>query len=309
MKYNARVGFSVNPELELAVRDTPGSKKVLERMDFCLSGSSGNVAMAIKRLGGCPHLLGLVAARHEETLACKLLDEAVRQNKMPFTPIRVLAQTNVCVIPVIGEANGVLWGKRNKIVHSEVPKALQKLAKQEIGISPNIFTVITGLRSVEIAFAKTLLTRTQAGFRVLNAKDTLCGARREFKKILPLVDLLVLNHREFDEIGMTLSRLHSHGPRIVVVTHGESGGMFHFHSGQNMFLFNPVSFLGGKFETGAGDWFLGALVSELIRLRESVFTVKPEQFQRAIDFAARVAGKKITIPGGGNGPTRSQLRN
>ncbi len=307
MKYNAVVGFSVNPELELAVESTPGPKKVLRSMSFCLSGSSGNVAMALKRLGSRPHLLGLVATNHGENLEDKLLGEAIRQSRVLFMPIRVLSQTNVCVIPVIGKANGVLWGKRNRIVHSAVPKALQDLAKPEIGVGPHTFTVVTGLRAVEIVFAKTLLSKAQNGFRVLNAKDTLCGSR-DFKKILPLVDLLVLNHREFGETGMTLSELHSCGPRIVVVTHDKKGGMFSFRSGYRS-QFQPVTFTGGKFETGAGDWFLGALVSELITLRESVSGVKPEQFQAVVDFAAKVAGRKITMTGGGNGPTRSQLRN
>lgn len=304
MNNNAVVGFSVNPELELVVRDTSGPKKVLRSMSFCLSGASGNVAMALKKLGGHPHLLGLVTAGHQETLADKLLGEVIRQSKMPFTSIRVLAQTNVCVIPVIGQTNGVLWGKRNRIVHSAVPKALRDLARPKIG--QHTFTIITSLRAVEIVFAKALLARTQDGFRVLNANGIFCE-RKEFKKILSLVDLLVLNQREFSETGMNLSELHNCGPKIVVVTHDKEGGMFSFHFGHHS-QFKPVDFPGGKFETGAGDWFLGALVSELIRLRKSVATVTPEQFQKVVDFAARVAGKKITMSGGGNGPTRSQLR-
>lgn len=308
MKYNAIVGFSVNAELELAVKNTPGPKKALDHMGLCLSGSSGNVTMALKKLGNHPHLLGLVAVRGGE-MADRLLDEAVAQSDVTFTPVRVLAHTNICVIPVVGKANGEAWGKRNQVVHSVVPRALQNLPRPEIGVGPGpqTFTVITGLRAVETVFAKTLLARTQPGYRVLNAKDTCC-AGRELKKILPLVDLLVLNWREFKETGMEFSELHSRGPRIIVVTDGERGGLFHFHSGQSVYLFNPVSFPGGRFETGAGDWFLGALVSELIRIRKSVFTVNPMQFQEVVNFATKVAGKKITIPGGGNGPTRSQLR-
>jgi|GEM_PF-1059402 len=308
MKYDAVVGFSVNAELELAVKDTPGPKKVLKRMDFCLSGSSGNVVMALKKLGSRPHLLGLVTARSQKTLADKLLGEAIVQNKVSFTPIRVLSQSNICVIPVVGDTNGVLWGKRNQIVRSAIPKALRAIQRLGSGVGPNTFTVITGLRAVEVVFAKTLLEMTQTGFRVLNAKDTLCE-RMDFERILPLVDLLVLNRYEFNETGMELSELHGFGrPKIIVVTDDEKGGMFSFHSGHKSH-FKPVSFRGGRFETGAGDWFLGAMISELVRLRKSVDTVSLKEFQGVVDFAAKVAGKKITMPGGGNGPTRFQLRN
>ena len=303
----AVVGFSVNPELELAVENTLGPKKVLKRMNCCVSGSSGNVKMALNKLGGRSHLFGLVAAG-PDTFADKLLGEAIDRRGVAITPLRVLAETNICVIPIMGNMNGVAWGKRNRIVQSAVPKALQRLTRViDIVVGTRTFSVITSLRSVEAVFATTLLARTSPGFRVLNAKDSLCS-RREFKEILPLVDLLVLNQREFEETGMEISELHKCGPRIVVVTHDRKGGMFSLNSGHQS-RFKRVDFPGGRFETGAGDWFLGALVSELIRLRESVLTIKPRQFHRMIDFAARVAGKKITMPGGGNGPTRSQLRN
>lgn len=301
---NAVVGFSVNAELELAVQDTPGPKKVLNRMGVCLSGSSGNITIALQNLGAKAHLLGLVAVSELETLESRLLKETLKKSEVPFTPLKVLTQTNICVVPVIGNKNGVAWGKRNKIVHNSIPRALKDLT-DFVGIGPRTFSIVTSLRLVEIVFAKTLLARTQTGFRVLNAKDTLC-ARKEFKRILQLVDLLVLNQREFDETGMKLSELHKRGPRIIVVTHDSKGGIFSFNSGHSSH-FKPHSFTGGKFETGAGDWFLGALVSELIRLEESALTIKSESFQKVVDFAARVAGKKITMPGGGNGPTRFQL--
>jgi len=117
----------------------------------------------------------------------------------------------------------------------------------------------------------------------------------------------VLNQHEFRQTSMELSELHACGPKIVVVTHDKEGGKFSFNYGVCC-KFNPISFPGGVFETGAGDWFLGGLISELIKLKESVFSVKPDQLKTVIDFAARVAGKKVTIPGGGNGPSRHQLR-
>ncbi|MFA6257443.1 MAG: PfkB family carbohydrate kinase [Candidatus Paceibacterota bacterium] len=306
-KFDAVIGVSVNPEMELVIENTPGPKKVLKCMTCCLSGSSGNTATAIKCLGGCPHLLGLVSAYEKEDVADVLLRSAVLKGKVPFTAIPILSETNHAIIPVIGESNDEVWGKKGDIVHSELPQALRILAGPEIGIGPQTFVVITGLRAVEILFAKALLSQAKVkkGFRVLNAKDTLC-ANKEFKKILPLVDLLVLNKREFEETGMGFSQIHKCGPKIVVVTHDKEGGIFSFSNYR--ISFKPVSFSGGRFETGAGDWFLGAMISELVRLRESVLTIQLKQFMGVINFAARVAGKKITMAGGGNGPSRHQLR-
>lgn len=304
--YDAAVGFSVNPEVGLIIEDVPGPKKPVKD-PFCLSGSSGNVATAIKKLGGNPHLLGLVSV-HGKGHADRTLDEAVTQSEIRFTPIRALNQTNICYIPIRGGVNGEAWGKHSQMVHSAVPEALQELAKSEIGIGPETFTAITSLRPTQGVFASTLLERTQPGFRVLNAKNPNTPyARREFKKFLLLVDLLVINEMEWRGIGMNLPELHSSGPRLIVVTQDKEGGLFSIGS-EVMGRFRPVHFPGGQFETGAGDWFLGAVISELIRLKESALTVKPEQFQKVVDFAAKVAGKKITMPGGGNGPTRSQLR-
>lgn len=307
--FDAVVGVSVNPELGLVVEDTPGPKKILRDVSCCLSGSSGNTATAIKKLGSHPHLLGLVGVNSQEEIAGKLLHDVINGSGMSFfTPIPVLDHTNFAAIPVAGESNGEVWGKKGEIVHTAMTHALHSLARPEIGVGPQTFVVVTSLRAPEVPFAKALLSQAQPGFRVLNAKDTLC-ASKEFRKILPLVDLLVLNRHEFDETKMALACLHDLGPKVIIVTYGEYGGMFSCNTSSLCLSlnYNPVKFSGGKFETGAGDWFLGALISELIRLKESVFSIKPEQFKEVVDFAAKVAGKKITIPGGGNGPSRHQL--
>jgi hypothetical protein len=309
--YNAVVGVSVNSEFELVVKDASGSKKELDMsLCPCPSGSSGNTNGAIRRLGGNSHLVGLVEVNYdqeEETLESLLLKRVIKQGGVSFTPVPVLSKTNVAAIPIIKGINGEVWGKKGKIIHSMVPSALQILKGPSVRIGPNTFSVVTGLRKVELPFAKALLDRTEAGFRVLNAKATLCAISREFKKILKLVDLLVLNRREFEETGMELSELYDCGPKLTIVTDDSDGGMFSFGRYEER-LFKPVCFPGGKFETGAGDWFLGALISEFIRLKKSTKTIELGEFENAINFAARVAGKKITIPGGGNGPSRHQLR-
>ncbi|MFA6177514.1 MAG: PfkB family carbohydrate kinase [Candidatus Paceibacterota bacterium] len=311
--YDAVVGVSVNPEMELTVENTAGPKKTLRCMTCCLSGSSGNTATAIKCLGGCPHLVGLVGTEFQSSKKVEdiLLRNVIEKGGVPFTPLEVLSETNHAVIPVISESNGEVWGKKGNLVHSVVSETLQDLAGPEVGIGPNTFVVITGLRAVEMPFAEALLFQAQPGYRLLNAKDTLC-ASKEFKKILPLVDILVLNKREFDETGMDLRKIHSYGPRIIVVTAADKGGLFSLspilwsHYWEE---WKAVSYPGGIYETGAGDWFLGALVSELIRLKESAsIVINSQKFSEIISFAAKVAGKKVTIPGGGNGPSRHQLR-
>lgn len=308
-EFNVVVGFSINPEFALEVEDTTGPKKVLKHIGLSLAGSSGNFLGAGENLGipSCS-LLGLVAVNfdNDETLESFLLRKAIKERGVSFSPIRVLSDTNIAAIPIINGINGEVWGKKGNIVHSAVPQALQYINGLDIGIGLNTYSVATGVRPVEILFVEPLLARTEKGYRVLNPKYTLCS-HREFKKILSLVDLLVLNQHEFEQTNMGFWELHNHGPRIVVVTHDKEGGMFSFKHRSSK-RYKPISFPGGIYETGAGDWFLGALISELIRLKESVLTIEPDQFSKVIDFAARVAGKKITMAGGGNGPSRHQLR-
>ena len=316
--YDAVVGVSVNSEFELIVKDTLGPKKELDMsLCPCPSGSSGNTDGAIRILGGNSHLLGLVEVNYgqeEEALESLLLKRVVKQSGASFTPIPVLSNTNIAAIPIVEGKNGEVWGKKGQVVPSTVPQALQILAGPEIGIGPQTFVTITGLRIAEMLFAEALLSQAQPGFRVLNAKEYFC-ASRVFKKILSLVDLLVLNRREFQATGVGIRGLHDLGPKVIVVTDAEYGGMFsimtnNFPIGYNHPIsvgYSPVYFPGGKYETGAGDWFLGALISELIRLEKSVNAIGWKEFLEVVNFSARVAGKKVTIPGGGNGPSRLEL--
>lgn len=308
MKHNdAVVGFSVNPELKVVIGQKQGPKKPLLETSYYLSGSSGNVATAIKKLGALSHVLGLVGMSKRQTLADILLPEIIQQSGVSFTPIKILAETNLCIIPTSEHQNKVLWGKRNDVVQSAIPKVLRDLKRPEIGMGQNTFAVITGLRVSEMMLAKALFQKAQTGFRVLSPNHSLLCAKKELMNILPLVDLLVLNNAGFKATGLSLTKMHSYGPRIIVITHDRRGGSFSFPSGL-LHKFEVVSFSGGHFETGAGDWFLGALIAELTRIGESIIAIRPDQFKVAIKFAARVAGKKLTMSGGGNGPTRRQLQ-
>ncbi|MDD5721361.1 MAG: carbohydrate kinase family protein [Candidatus Pacebacteria bacterium] len=308
--FDAVVGVSVNSEFELVVKDTPGPKKELDiSLCSCPSGSSGNADGAIRNLGGHSSLVGLVEVNYdkeEETLESLLLKRVVKQSGVSFTPVPVLSKTNIAAIPIIKGSNGQVWGKKGEIIHSEVSQALQILSGPEVGIGPKTFVVITGLRAVELPFAKALLSQAQKGYSVLNAKESFCKSR-EFKKILPLVDLLVLNQREFFSTGMCFSEIYDCGPTHMVMTDSDKGGMLYFGRGYYE-KFAPVKFPNNNYETGAGDWFLGALVSELIRRKISTETMTLNKFRNVVAFAARVAGKKITMTGGGNGPSRHQLR-
>ncbi|OHA23215.1 MAG: hypothetical protein A3G52_04850 [Candidatus Taylorbacteria bacterium RIFCSPLOWO2_12_FULL_43_20] len=305
-KHKVVVGFSVNPEFEINVGgDAKEPKKTLRRFSGRLSGSSGNVAIALQTLGVSPRLLGLVGVSpvHENSWEGKFFDELVRSSGFSFWGIPALQRTNIAAIPVVNEKNGEVWGRRNGVLRHAIRPALRML--ESFGSNKQAFAVVTSLRGGELPFATSLLAATQEGYRVLNAKDTLCR-RPGFVRLLRIVDVVVLNRQEFAATNMSYDAIHRRGPKIVVVTHDKDGGYCSFCG--KIFSFAPHSFKGGVFETGAGDWFLGALVAELIRHEENAASCSMNQFRDIIDFSAKVAGKKITMSGGSNGPTRVQLR-
>jgi sugar/nucleoside kinase (ribokinase family) len=173
-----------------------------------------------------------------------------------------------------------------------------------------MFRVATGVRPSEIGLVRALFSNAEPGYRVLNPNLLLCSERAAVSALLAISDVLVLNKNEYHELarlfGIALvSDVHRLGPQTVVLTLDEQGGICS-HKGSEM-RYSAVRYAQAEekiYPPGAGDWFLGGFVSSL---STGTLSLSVTQIHHALRFAAQVSGKKVTMPGAGNGPTLASL--
>lgn len=294
------VGTSVNAEVVYRFDGSnPDEKIPLQDFSVQLSGSSGDVAIALNQLGAVSHLLGLVAAKEDDRLA--LLQLAIKKHKINSTLLPCLNKTSIAVLPcddtsgknrVIGQRGGV------------IPERISDIAQMIVNEAASFgWRIATGIRAEEIPFAQALLG-TNKGKRVLNPNFTLCRDQ-ELEALLPFVDILVLNKNEMAVSRTTFKKCHELGTSLVIVTEDENGGQYSLRGEVGRFTPAKVS-SSALYLAGAGDWFLGGFLSfcDLAHLDAASDAV---DIERALAFGARVAAKKITMKGAGNGPMLSEI--
>ncbi len=303
---NAVVGFSVNPEV-VGVCDSrgKGEKLPLLALSVDLAGAAANVAIALNAFGCFPLILGLTGKNGDETL---LLDWAVRKAKIPFKPIEVLDHTSIALLPIDKAApSSRVLGRKGVVVSEKVSIAVHQIRESVAGV--NSWRIAVGVRPSEVELAQGLFFESVPGKRILSPHFSFCEkeSRDALFHSLSSVDLFILNQLEYEKLGVGKPKeLHRFGPSVVIVTQDERGGYCSFRGESSQFDSVKYS-TNGVYPTGAGDWFLGGLLSAFISREVTLETIKRETFLECLHFAAKVAGKKVTIPGGGKGPTSEEL--
>lgn len=265
-----------------------------------LSGSSADVAIALRNMGRSPLLLGLVGRETgDEDL---LLRAVLERNAIPFEGLRLLDRTSIAVLPVDRSGKSRVVGRRGNIL----PELMED-AESSVGVrvgSSETFRIATGVRSCEARLVHALFKGAAPGFRVLNPNIALCKEKETLLSLLRETDVLIVNENEYQEMGMPHpSELHAFGPGTVIVTWATRGGICSHRGTQIQYV--AVNCPGEKtYLPGAGDWFLGGFLSAF---DGSVSEATPVFMKDALTFAAIVAGKKVTMSGAGNGPTKSSL--
>lgn len=292
------VGTAVNAEVVYYYDgSSPDEKIPLQDFSIQLSGSSGDVAIALSQLGAFSHLLGLIADKEDDQSA--LLRLALKKHRVGSTLLPCLDKTSIAVLPCddSSEKSRVI-GRRGDVIPERIPTIVNLITDEAACFE---WRVATGVREREIAEA---LLGTNKGKRVLNPNFMLCQ-NQGLEALLPFVDILVLNKNEMAVSRMTFKKCHEAGTSLVIVTEDEDGGQYSLRGKVGRFA--PVKITGNAFyPAGAGDWFLGGFLS-FCELEHTDATSTAIDIERALAFGAKVAAKKISMKGAGNGPMLSEV--
>jgi sugar/nucleoside kinase (ribokinase family) len=268
-----------------------------------IGGTSANVALAIQTFGGSSKLLSLTG--EGDDFETHTLEYVLRNCKIPYKNFPILTTSHIALLPDDGIQTKKVFGLKGKILQDKLEGTFLEIEK-EVGQ----YRIATGVRVEEVELVKYLFNK-HAGFRSLNPRMELIKNKPIFYDLLKSTDLLILNMVEYQTCKVTSpSSLHEHGPSLVIVTDSDNGGMFsHKDTGAKTFpaCLDYVSSNAKLFSTGAGDWFHGAFISRCMKFGKSFERLALSEILDFISFAAKVAGKKITMEGASNGPGEFDL--
>ncbi len=302
-KENVLIGFSINPELYLKYDgQTDLEKAPLEYYKWRIGGTSYNVARAIQKLGEESKLLALTGINDPTTAT---LENLLQGSKIPYKNFPILSETHIGIIPDSGRTKSTTYGKKGEILETELEKTFLEIEKET-----GKWRIATGVRPAEVALVKCLFNK-HLGNRSLNPRIELIKNKDVFYDLLLDTDLLIINMTEYESCQVTSpSDLHQYGPSLVVVTDSENGGMFSHHKwGAERFnaCKNYLTKDTKLYCTGTGDWFHGSLISKCKTLGKPFGELSLIELRDFISFAAKVAGKKVTMQGASYGPSLSDL--
>lgn len=298
----ALVGFSVNAEIvQTFNRMTEAEKGELKSIKCDLCGTSANVARALNKLGQQSKVLALTGINND--FESHILRYALKDHAIPFEEFRILDHSHISVYPIDGLPTQKIFGSKGEIISSMIPSMITEIKDLE-----SSWRIATGVRTPEIPFIESFF-ESNFGYRTLNPRVELIENKKVFFELLKKTDCLIVNHAEYDACKVaSVSEIHNLGPRIVIVTQNKYGGWFSV-KGNEVERFDPcIDYINGKiFEVGSGDWFSGGFHTFCMEINKSIFELDLTETRDAILFGARVSGKKITMQGAANGPSKEDL--
>lgn len=279
----------VEEHLTLLLGNLTGQKQSVTG-EFFLGGSSANAAMAMKSLGGDPHLIALIGPKddhytHILNALTKRADVGVRHY---FEALKKTSYSKVIITP--GEKYSPILGERGHLKSnlSQVSKILEEFTNGG-------FTAMTSIQEEEAHLARTLLSKTKEGKRFLHIHGTFCG-NPSVAHVAKFADIMAMNEVEFNKCGCNLSLLHDMGPKAIIVTQAENGGFCSFEG--NRFRYDPVLEYDGQFcsDVGAGDYFNGALIHAISARGWDANSLRDQScFHEVVKVAADAAAQKVAF--------------
>lgn len=304
MKNSAIVGFSANAELVFHYdRMSTAEKGKLEQYDVALGGTSANVARVITKLGQKAKLLALTGVGNDAE--SNSLRFVLDQYQVPYEEFKILNKSHFSILPIDGLPKPKIFGEKGKIQEEFLDKVIQSIENRD-----ETWRIATAIRPEEMSLVKTLFNKHE-GYRTLNPHMTLISNEDCFKEVLLRTDMLIVSSDEFDACNVaSIEHIHEFGPHLVVVTQDERGGIFSIKGLRPEKFLPCTSYIRegmNVYGPGAGDWFSGGLHTYFLENERSIFDLSLSKIKDAINFAAKVAGKKVTMPGATNGPGKEDL--
>ena len=303
MPTTIHAAFSANAEVTTSRESKHEEKGALFEFDAHFGGGSANTANALSQFGLDTRLMCLAGERRD--FARAVFDFAASRVSFPVQTLEVLDKTSVAHYDDDrSHPNRGVTGMRGQILPHKQEFLRQELAKVQIHSSD--FVVCNGLLEPEAPFAQILLERTTMGRRIVNPKITFCSSGALLGFLAGKTDLLILNDKEWKTCDTTFGTVHDCGVRCIIVTEGKSGGTYSLDGSSGRF--EPLIVDAPQYYTvGAGDWFVAGFLHHLLSLGKSLGTVTRSEFEACLQFAARVAGKKVTMFGVSNGPSLEEI--
>jgi len=316
----AIIGFSVNPEIIAEFpRISEREKENLNRLECQLGGTSANVASALAKLGMKTVLFALTGHNNDFHTHCL---HFVIENPPPNISIvnfPILEKGHMGFVPIDGiKETPQVFGYKGKIQQEKIADCLKIIRNEE----REVWRIATGVRPPEVELVKALFGEHH-GFRYLNPRKELILEKEILIDLLRQTDILVLNQKEFDlckkfdiclgynDLNSMVNMQNEFAISLVVVTNGEDGGKFSLSTKvatiRDKYKAFPATVGKKVFTTGAGDWFAGALIYTFVKAGKSILEITEAEISDAMCLATKVAGKKITMRGAGNGPSESDL--
>ncbi len=289
---SVKIGFSVNPEVLLQREGGSVGDKHNANISVQLGGASAIAAGMIKQLGGDPQLFAFIGPDNDPFSL--LLRHCSISSGMQAHFFEVLKQTSRAVITVNNPHSTVDGhkGVPRSVTESGIGDILSDIRSRANGS----FVVAGSVRLDELVFAEALLQGAPQGKRFLHLHYSFCG-HNQVSKVTHLADIMVLNEKEFNRWGCSLETLHAMGPRAIVVTKAEEGGVCSFAGGIT-FAYDAVLDYRESFvtDTGAGDSFNGAFVHAMIQMGMTADDLGHKDcFQRVVRFASDAAAQKVAF--------------
>lgn len=258
-KPEAILGFAVNPEITWTDEGAPMGERIPARCDFHVSGTSYDIALALKICGIEPMLIGAVGAND---IINKAIEEDLNRRGIKNLLLGMRESTPwACIEPESGRRLSFKEG----ITKIEV-NAVSNLLTQ----SESKFKVLTGLMPdvLEMEMAKALFKGD--GIRILIPSFKFAQDKKSMHELGRMTDWMFMNkHEAAAYLGcepdkVTLKSIEAFldlGPSMVVVTKDKDGAMMVDTEGRRKSLkAHPVKM---KDETGAGDCFLGFFIASM----------------------------------------------
>jgi sugar/nucleoside kinase (ribokinase family) len=299
--YDALIGFSVNPEFIFSPKREIVSRRLYRKIPYdlkrCVSGTSFDTAVAMRKMGKQVRVLGAVGL--DDPLNY-LIQGMLTKYEVETALWGIRKETALAVVDIDK-------GRKSRSFKLPIIRVPKKEIENEILNCQPALKVVTGLSAdpKEIEMAKIFFRGTK-GAQVLNPRISLTAQKRIFRQLLGRIHLLILNDfeagqyfgKERQRVGFKdLEEFHDFGVVAVILTCDVRGAMLSTFDGEK--IFQP-KINAGKLvdETGAGDCFLGFFLGAKLEGMTN---------QEAMKFAAAAAALKITLIGGSSMPERKEV--